>query len=112
MRGGNNVGAGADVMRHGLRYAVLGGALMALTVVPSRAVRAQQMEIDPSQQTAASQAAGAPAITGGNDRGIVATAEANAAAGVHVRVLMIGAHPDDEDTRLIAWLARGHHADV
>ncbi|MEW5915020.1 MAG: PIG-L family deacetylase [Gemmatimonadota bacterium] len=27
--------------------------------------------------------------------------------GVSTRVLMIGAHPDDEDTQLIAWLARG-----
>ncbi|HJU74057.1 MAG TPA: PIG-L family deacetylase [Gemmatimonadaceae bacterium] len=27
--------------------------------------------------------------------------------GVSARVLMIGAHPDDEDTQLIAWLARG-----
>lgn len=88
----------------------MGGALMALMLVPSRAVRAQQMEVDPSQQTSASEAAGAPAIASGS--GIVTTAEARAAAGVHVRVLMIGAHPDDEDTRLIAWLARGHHADV
>ena len=114
MRGGTIVGAGAGVTRavNLATNAMLGGALMALMLVPSRAVRAQQMEVDPSQQTAASQAAGAPAITGGDDRGIVATAEAKAAAGVHVRVLMIGAHPDDEDTRLIAWLARGHHADV
>ncbi|MDQ6736803.1 MAG: PIG-L family deacetylase, partial [Gemmatimonadota bacterium] len=28
------------------------------------------------------------------------------------RVLVIGAHPDDEDTQLIAWLARGHRADA
>ncbi|MGQ0639832.1 MAG: PIG-L family deacetylase [Gemmatimonadaceae bacterium] len=27
--------------------------------------------------------------------------------GVSARVLMIGAHPDDEDTQLITWLARG-----
>src|SRR5215218_7207162 len=27
--------------------------------------------------------------------------------GVSARVLVIAAHPDDEDTRLIAWLARG-----
>jgi LmbE family N-acetylglucosaminyl deacetylase len=27
--------------------------------------------------------------------------------GVNARVLIIGAHPDDEDTQLIAWLARG-----
>ncbi len=32
--------------------------------------------------------------------------------GVSVRVLMIGAHPDDEDTRLITWLTKGEHADV
>ncbi|HUF29543.1 MAG TPA: PIG-L family deacetylase [Gemmatimonadaceae bacterium] len=29
--------------------------------------------------------------------------------GVSARVLVIGAHPDDEDTRLIAFLARGRH---
>ena len=27
-------------------------------------------------------------------------------------VMMIGAHPDDEDTRLLAWLARGQHVDA
>jgi LmbE family N-acetylglucosaminyl deacetylase len=32
--------------------------------------------------------------------------------GVSVRVLVIGAHPDDEDTRLITWLTKGEHADV
>ncbi|MFL5563102.1 MAG: PIG-L family deacetylase [Gemmatimonadaceae bacterium] len=35
-----------------------------------------------------------------------------AAAGVTTRVLMIGAHPDDEDSALLAWLAAGGHADV
>ena len=29
--------------------------------------------------------------------------------GVNTRVLMIGAHPDDEDTNLITWLSRGRH---
>src|SRR5690606_39520211 len=29
--------------------------------------------------------------------------------GVSARVLVIGAHPDDEDTRLITFLARGRH---
>ena len=29
--------------------------------------------------------------------------------GVNMRVLMIGAHPDDEDTNLITWLSRGRH---
>lgn len=53
-----------------------------------------------------------PRFLGAQERGIVALAEAKAAAGVHNRVLVIGAHPDDEDTQLIAWLARGHHAET
>ncbi len=32
--------------------------------------------------------------------------------GVTVRVLMIGAHPDDEDSALLAWLAGGGRADA
>ena len=32
--------------------------------------------------------------------------------GMTARVLVIGAHPDDEDTRLIAYLARGRHAET
>ncbi len=32
--------------------------------------------------------------------------------GTTARVLMIAAHPDDEDTQLIAWLARGHHVET
>ena len=35
-----------------------------------------------------------------------------ASAGVTTRVLMIGAHPDDEDSALLAWLAAGGHADA
>ena len=34
------------------------------------------------------------------------------ALGTTMRVLMIGAHPDDEDTNLIAWLARGQHVET
>ncbi|HEY3745036.1 MAG TPA: hypothetical protein VGL17_02275, partial [Gemmatimonadaceae bacterium] len=29
-----------------------------------------------------------------------------------MRVLWIAAHPDDEDTNLIAWLARGRHVET
>jgi len=32
--------------------------------------------------------------------------------GVNTRVLMIGAHPDDEDTQLLAWLALGQHVET
>ena len=32
--------------------------------------------------------------------------------GVSARVLVIGAHPDDEDTALLAWLVRGRHVEA
>src|SRR5690348_15245297 len=32
--------------------------------------------------------------------------------GVNTRVLVIGAHPDDEDTQLIPWLARGRQVET
>jgi len=32
--------------------------------------------------------------------------------GVNTRVLVIGAHPDDEDTFLISWLSRGRHVET
>ncbi len=32
--------------------------------------------------------------------------------GVNTRVLLVGAHPDDEDTNLIAWLSRGRHVET
>jgi LmbE family N-acetylglucosaminyl deacetylase len=35
-----------------------------------------------------------------------------AGLGSSVRVLMIGAHPDDEDTHLLTWLARGQHVET
>jgi len=53
-----------------------------------------------------------PRFLNAQERGIVASAEAKAASGVHTRVLVIGAHPDDEDTQLISWLARGHRAET
>ena len=47
-----------------------------------------------------------------DDRGAAALAEAVEGLGVTARVLMIGAHPDDEDTRLVTWLARGRHVET
>src|SRR5208283_871609 len=44
--------------------------------------------------------------------GSTALAEQVAGLGNTMRVLMIAAHPDDEDTRLLAWLARGRHVEV
>jgi LmbE family N-acetylglucosaminyl deacetylase len=46
------------------------------------------------------------------DRGAAALSEAVAALGTTTRVLMIGAHPDDEDTQLIAYLAKARHVET
>ena len=54
----------------------------------------------------------APRFLPAQDRGAAALGELISGLGMSARVLMIGAHPDDEDTPLIAWLARGRHADV
>ena len=48
----------------------------------------------------------------GGEGGAAALGELVEGLGVSVRVLLIGAHPDDEDTRLITWLTKGEHADV
>ena len=45
-------------------------------------------------------------------RGASALGELVEGLPVETRVLVIGAHPDDEDTRLIALLTKGHHIDV
>lgn len=42
--------------------------------------------------------------------GLAALARLERQLGTHKRVLVIGAHPDDEDTELLAWLARGEGA--
>ena len=49
----------------------------------------------------------APRILVSQERGATALGEAVAGLDVTARVLVIGAHPDDEDTQLITWLARG-----
>ncbi len=55
-------------------------------------------------------AAPRPAIS--QERGAVALSELIDGLGVTTRVLVIGAHPDDEDTRLITWLSRGRHVET
>jgi LmbE family N-acetylglucosaminyl deacetylase len=49
---------------------------------------------------------------GAQERGVVALAEALRGLDAGARVLVIAAHPDDEDTRLIAWLARGRQVET
>ncbi len=46
------------------------------------------------------------------ERGAAALGEAVEGLGTTTRVLMIGAHPDDEDTQLIAYLAKAHHIET
>jgi LmbE family N-acetylglucosaminyl deacetylase len=46
------------------------------------------------------------------ERGAIALGEAVQGLGVNTRVLLIAAHPDDEDTFLIAWLSRGRHVET
>ncbi len=48
----------------------------------------------------------------GQERGAAALGEAVEGLGTSARVLIIGAHPDDEDTQLIAYLATGRHIET
>jgi LmbE family N-acetylglucosaminyl deacetylase len=57
------------------------------------------------------------AVTGGTplgaqERGAAALAPLMEGLGTSARVLFIAAHPDDEDTQLITWLARGRHVET
>src|SRR6186997_356970 len=45
-------------------------------------------------------------------QGIAALDEAISSLSVPMRVLVIAAHPDDEDTQLITWLARARHVET
>jgi LmbE family N-acetylglucosaminyl deacetylase len=45
-------------------------------------------------------------------QGVPALDEAISGLSVPMRVLVIAAHPDDEDTQLITWLARGRHVEA
>ena len=54
----------------------------------------------------------APRILIAQERGAAALGDAVDGLGVSARVLMIGAHPDDEDTQLITYLAKGRHIET
>ncbi len=51
-------------------------------------------------------------VSGPTTGGIVALQQSMVYLGHHQRVLLIGAHPDDEDTELLALLARGYGAEA
>lgn len=51
-------------------------------------------------------------VAGAQERGAAALGSALQGLGVNTRVLIIGAHPDDEDTQVITWLSRGRHVET
>jgi LmbE family N-acetylglucosaminyl deacetylase len=75
--------------RRFLRLTLLSGVLLALVAGDAAAQRA----VDPEQ-------------------GIVGVSRLLRGLGSVKRVLIIGAHPDDEDTALLTWLERGSGADA
>ena len=46
------------------------------------------------------------------ERGSAALAKLVDGLGVSARVLLVAAHPDDEDTALLAWLVHRQHGDA
>src|SRR3954465_237895 len=54
----------------------------------------------------------APRRLDSQQRGAAVLGESVAGLDVTPRVLVIGAHPDDEDTQLITWLARGRQVET
>lgn len=64
---------------------------------------------------AAALLAGGRAVSAQNvalDRGAAALGSTLAGIGTTGRVLTVAAHPDDEDTPIIAWLAKGRHVET
>ncbi len=54
----------------------------------------------------------ASASLSAQDRGSAALSQKVAGVGNTLRVLLIAAHPDDEDTQLISWLTHGQHVET
>ncbi len=75
---------------------------------------AQQPSAAPASIRSVAPAAGAPVdvVVQPRDLGASTLGAALQSIGTTARVLMIAAHPDDEDTNLIAWLARGRHVEM
>ena len=63
---------------------------------------------------AAGSLAAAPTVVplAAQERGAIALDEAIRGLGTPLRVLMVGAHPDDENTALLTWLARGRRVEA
>jgi LmbE family N-acetylglucosaminyl deacetylase len=78
--------------------------------LPSRTVPMIRTRLLPALVALLSLAA--PRAASGQARGAVALDQLVRGLTTTSRVLVIGAHPDDEDTQLLAWLARGHQVHV
>lgn len=85
-----------------------------LGAVAPVAVRAQKPSAAPASVRSVAPAAGAPVdvVVQPRDLGASTLGAVLQSIGTTSRVLMIAAHPDDEDTNLIAWLARGRHVEM
>jgi len=90
------------------------GAALLLVLLASAAAAAQPPRPAPASSPNVAPAAGQPVdvVLQPRDLGASTLGAALQAIGTTSRVLMIAAHPDDEDTNLIAWLARGRHVEM
>lgn len=86
------VGTTRDVAHRGLLQVVSAAAVAAALVVCALPA-AMQAQVTP-------------------ERGAAALGSTLAGIGTTGRVLTVAAHPDDEDTPVIAWLARGRHVET
>lgn len=86
------VGTTRDVAHRGLLQVVSAAAVAAALVVCALPAR-MQAQVTP-------------------ERGAAALGSTLAGVGTTGRVLTVAAHPDDEDTPVIAWLARGRHVET
>lgn len=86
------VGTTRDVAHRGLLQVVSAAAVAAALVVCALPAR-MQAQVTP-------------------ERGAAALGSTLAGIGTTGRVLTVAAHPDDEDTPVIAWLARGRHVET
>jgi LmbE family N-acetylglucosaminyl deacetylase len=85
-----------------------------LAAQPPRPASATSPRVAPASTPSVAPGIGLPVdvVVQPRDLGAGTLGAALQAIGTTTRVLMIAAHPDDEDTNLIAWLARGRHVET
>jgi len=90
------------------------GAVVMIGLMAPQQAQAQAVPPAPAASRSMAPAIGAPTdvIVQPRDFGASTLGAALQGIGTTSRVLMIAAHPDDEDTNLITWLARGRHVEM